>query len=153
MIMMAWSPSRKSIGVGVNNNEFYQERKKSINEYERGEFNPENLKTPEESRGQEVQYLIVVSHGRKDMHDSGHPFIKIIGRTKEGFLNLGWHDHFLSYVSTNVDSLGKNVFRIMPWDARDKPWTVSDGFLSSSTFQIGCPDYYSDYDPKRTILR
>lgn len=133
--------------------EFTKNEIKSINEYEQGEFNPENLASPEESRGREVKYIIVVSHGRKDMHDSGYPFIKILGRTEHSFLNLGWHDHFLSYVPTNTDSLGKNVFRVMPWNEGDKAWVVSDIFCSLSTFSIGESPYYPNKDPKRIILR
>lgn len=127
---------------------------KAINEYEGGKFNPDLLGTIKDARGKHIQYIIVVSHGRKNMHDSGYPFIKILGRGKDGeFYNLGWHDHWLAYVSTNTDSLGKNVFRVMPWIERDKPWVVHDSFWSGSTFQIGEYSFMTNYNTDRVILK
>jgi len=119
---------------------------KSINEYERNEFNPELLGSIKDARGKKLDYIIVVSHGRRDMHDSGYPYIKILGRNEAGFFNLGWHDHFLCQVPVNIDSLGKNVYRVMPWSSKT-PWVVSHSFISVSTFEIGKPSYYPTHDP------
>ena len=125
---------------------------KAINDYGGHGFDPDNLIPGKDVRGREVKYIIVVSHGRKELHDSGYPYIKIIGVTKDAFLNLGYHDHFVSYVPTNTDSLGKNVFRVMPWDGKI-PWVISDTFWSSSSFVIGTRERYSDYDPTKVVLR
>jgi len=125
---------------------------KAIKDYHNDEFDLETLYPMKVARGKKMLWLIVISHGRRELHDSGYPFIKIIGKGDDGnFYNLGWHDHFISYVPTNTDSLGKNVFRVAPWD--NGPWVVSDNFWSSSTFQIGTPPYYSDYDPNKVILQ
>ena len=84
-----------------------------------------------------IRCIIVICHGIKELHDSGYPFIKIFGVIDNNELvSLGWHDHYVSSVSTNTDSLGKNIFRIMPWDRKIK-WKVCDDFTSYSTFQIG----------------
>lgn len=90
--------------------------------------------------GQLVGRIIVISHGHREVHDSGYPFIKIIGVSHEDgkLIDLGWHDHYISYVPVNTDSLGKNIFRVFPW-AGSKPWKISDHFISCSTFQIGNP--------------
>ena len=88
-------------------------------------------------KGLVVKGLIVISHGNKDLHDSGYPFIKIFGIMDDNKLvSLGWHDHWISYVPTNTDSLGKNIFHIMPWYQKLK-WKVRDDFIPFSTFQIG----------------
>ena len=84
-----------------------------------------------------IRWIIVICHGIKELHDSGYPFIKIFGVIDNNELvSLGWHDHYVSSVSTNTDSLGKNIFRIMPWGKKIK-WKVCDNFTSYSTFQIG----------------
>lgn len=84
-----------------------------------------------------VSGLIVVSNGNKELHDSGYPFIKIFGIVGKELVSLGWHDHWVSYVPTNTDSYGKNIFHIFPWLDRNKRWKVTDSFMSFSTFQIG----------------
>lgn len=90
-----------------------------------------------------IDSLIVISHGNKELHDSGYPFIKIFGVVeKNKMIFLGWHDHWISYVPTNTDSLGKNIFHVMPWISGKKKWKVTENFMSFSTFQIG--DYDSD---------
>lgn len=103
--------------------------------------------------GQTVRYLIIVSHGRKTMHDSGYPYIKIIGVAEEGGLvDLGWHDHFICEEPVNIDSLGKNVFRIMPWGNGKKPFKVSAPFISCSTFEIGTGKYITSEESENYIL-
>ena len=101
----------------------------------------------QKARGCELSCIIMVSHGLKELHDSGYPWIKAIGvyytprGTKDVFYDLGWHDHWVSYYPCNTDSLGKNVFRVMPWSTKKK-WRVSDRFLSCSSLMIG--DYLDD---------
>ena len=126
---------------------------KTINEYEQGKFNPEEIGSIEDARGKQLYYIILISHGRRYMHDSGYPFIKMIGKGTDGkFYNLGWHDHYICNEPSNTDSLGKNVFRLMPW-CNDKPWVVSNGFWSSSTIEIGEPTYYSKRSETEVIIR
>lgn len=96
-----------------------------------------NIKKP---NGDFISEIIVMSNGRKNLHDSGYPFIKIIGKNyKNKFVDLGWHDHFICNVRVNIDSLGKNIFRVMRWSL-DKKWKVRKNFIPLSTFQIG--DFY-----------
>lgn len=91
----------------------------------------------EKPNGMTVDFLVVVSNGNKVVHDSGYPFIKIFGAVSENKLVfLGWHDHFVSNISTNIDSWGKNIFRVMPW-TKKKEWRVAKNFFSCSSFQIG----------------
>lgn len=85
----------------------------------------------------EIDDLIIISKGNKVLHDSGFPFIWVIGRSKEGWINLGWHDHFVANVSINVDSLGKNIFHIMLWAENTKRMYIKKGYISCSSFQIG----------------
>jgi len=92
--------------------------------------------------GSVVSGLIVVSNGNKELHDSGYPFIKIFGIVGKELVSLGWHDHWISYVPTNTDSFGKNIFHIFPWMNLNKIWKIRDNFMSFSTFQIG--DYNSE---------
>ena len=90
----------------------------------------------EKPNEQDIHHLIVISNGNKELHDSGYPYIKIIGVVREKFdesikqfrnkyVNLGWHDHFLLLTHANVDSLGKNIFRVMCWET-GKPWNLED---------------------------
>jgi hypothetical protein len=95
-----------------------------------------NIKRP---NGDVITNLVVISHGRREMHEAGYPFIKIIGfNEKNEAINLGWHDHFICSVPVNIDSFGKNIFHIMPWaTGGKKKFKVREGFISCSTFEIG----------------
>lgn len=125
---------------------------KSINEYEQGKFKLDELRETKYARGKEMSWIIVISHGRRELHDSGYPFIKIIGHGVDGcYYNLGRHDHFICRVEANVDAYGKNVFRVCPWGKR-KPWVVDEGFWSHSTFEIGHPEYHSKHSETKVIL-
>lgn len=86
-----------------------------------------------------IKSLVVISHGRKNMHDSGYPLIKIIGFNKKNeAINLGWHDHIIINVPVNIDSFGKNIFHIMSWaTCGKKKFRVRDNFISCGTFEIG----------------
>lgn len=95
-----------------------------------------------------VSGLVVISNGNKDLHDSGYPFIKIFGVVGEELVSLGWHDHWISYVPTNTDSFGKNIFHVFPWMG-DRKWKVTENFMSTSTFQIG---EYNDSNNEFVIL-
>jgi hypothetical protein len=108
--------------------------KQEIRDLKKHNINVDNIVEP---NGQIINSLIVISNGTKQLHDSGFPFIKIYGVIKDGLVDLGWHDHYVSYVSTNVDSYGKNIFHIMPWLDSRKKWKVRDNFVSIGTFQIG----------------
>jgi len=90
-----------------------------------------------EPKGQVINHLVVMSCGRKQMHDSGYPFIRILGVLKGSntLINLGYHDHILIEEMVNIDSLGKNIFRIMPWMHKD--FKLEDWFISVSSFIIG----------------
>ena len=108
--------------------------KTEVRDLKKHKYDPGNILPP---NGQEITHLIVVSHGNKKVHDSGYPFIKILGVGKDNnLINLGWHDHFLSYVPINIDSLGKNIFRVMKWYTKQR-WKIMENFISCSTFQIG----------------
>ena len=97
-------------------------------------YNPKVIRKPNEDI---IDHIIVISHGRQKMHEAGYPFIKIFGVTeKKELINLGWHDHFVSYTLTNTDSLGKNVFRVGHWNQKKK-WRVRKNFISLSSFMIG----------------
>ena len=119
-------------------------------------FDPDKIQSCEEARGQKISDIIVVSLGRKGMHDSGYPFLRMIGRQYEQgvkpkvkYFDLGWHDHYICNVPVNVDSYGKNVFRVAPWMNRGEGWKVSPHFISCSTFEIGSP--YPDIQPENTL--
>jgi len=128
---------------------------KSIQAYD-GDFGIDKIHSCTEARGQEIADIIVFSLGRRSMHDSGYPFLRMIGRqyTRGGdilevkYFDLGWHDHFICYIRVNIDSFGKNLFRIMPWAGKTS-FKVSPHFLSCSTFQVGC--MYPEIQPENTL--
>ena len=127
--------------------------KQELRDLKRHGYEITKLEAPNE---QEIGHLIVISNGNKELHDSGYPYIKIIGvvkgetnKTKKRFVNLGWHDHFLLLTHANVDSLGKNIFRVMHWETA-KPWKVQQGFMSLSTFMIG--SFYPNSEDKYVWL-
>jgi len=130
-----------------------KEEVKSIRVYD-SSFDPEQVKSTAEARGQEISDLIVVSLGRREMHDSGYPFVQIIGRQYERkpkaeikYYDLGLHDHFICNLRVNIDSYGKNIFRVMPWGC--KKWQVSPHFMPCSSFEIGCP--FPEIQPENTL--
>ena len=96
----------------------------------------------QEPHGCKLSCIIMVSHGSSQLHDSGYPWIKAIGvfftpkGTGDVFYDLGWHDHYVSYYPINTDSLGKNIFRVMPWSSK-KEWRVAQHFISCSSLMIG----------------
>jgi hypothetical protein len=116
---------------------------RDIRDYDKS-FSVDKIRDCQEARGQVIKDIIVVSHGRKELHDSGYPFIKFIGRQYEQspnpdikYFDLGWHDHFLCHIPVNIDSFGKNIFHIFPWGNIGE-WVVSPCFIPLSTFEIGC---------------
>lgn len=107
-----------------------------------------SLKLKTDPSGLIVKGIIVISNGNKELHDSGYPYIKILGILEnKKLVFLGWHDHYLSHISTNTDSLGKNIFHVFPW-ASIKKWKVRENFSSYSTFEIG--DY--NHENKEFII-
>jgi hypothetical protein len=117
------------------NNDFTKQEIKSLEKYG---VEIKELISGDKARGKKIDSLIIMSNGNKTLHDSGYPLIRIIGiGENKNYYNLGWHDHYLSYIPINVDSFGKNIFHIMPWADREKGWFVSESFISCSTFEIG----------------
>lgn len=118
-------------------------------------FDPAKIQSYEEARGKEIRDILVVSLGRRGMHDSGYPFLLMLGRgyvqsSKPSitYYDLGWHDHFICNISVNIDSYGKNIFRVFPW-GKFREWRVSPHFLPVSTFEIG--SYFPDIQPENTL--
>ena len=99
----------------------------------------------EPSVGQEIDGIILISRGRGTLHDSGYPFIQVLGYLRKDASILydlcGCHDHiwFSSILTSdiktsdiNIDSLGKNLIRM--W--RHGPFVLSFGKPNTSTMQI-----------------
>lgn len=96
--------------------------KKEIRDLTYYGYHANNIKIPES--GQEIDSLILISKGRKSLHDSGYPFILVLGADNRNhtLYDLGsCHDNvwFTSVGSVeksdnnvNIDSLGKNIFRM-----------------------------------------
>lgn len=123
---------------------------KNIKNYYKN-FDETKIISQKKARGQIVNSLIVICYGRKPLHDSGFPFIEILGINGDKFFDLGWHDHFVSYVPLNIDCFGKNVFHVMPWIKRKySQWKVSEYFLPTSSFMIG--EYKDDVEKDEIIL-
>ena len=127
---------------------------KSIRAYDNN-FDINKIHSTEDARGQEIQDIIVFSLGRKSMHDSGYPYFRMIGRqytqgVKSGikYFDLGCHDHFLCNIKVNIDSYGKNLFRVMPWMG-GKSFQVSPHCISCGTFSIG--NIYPNIGPNNTL--
>ena len=127
---------------------------KSIQAYD-SDFKLSGVRNGKEARGQEISDIIVFSLGRRGVHDSGYPFLRMIGRqytqgveSSIKYFDLGWHDHFICNIRVNIDSYGKNLFRVMPWGG-SKSFRVSPHFISCSTFEIGC--LYPDIQPENTL--
>jgi len=111
-----------------------KEEIKIIRRYE-PKFHPYSILSSNEARGQTINYLIIVSHGCKQMHDSGYPFITVIGcGSGSTYYDLGQHDVIHCESRCNIDSYGKNVFRLL---SKYKPWKVDKCFISVSSFSIG----------------
>ena len=114
--------------------------KQEIRDIEKAGYDLNELLRPE---GQAVHPLILISNGRRQLHDSGYPFIRVFGVDEETgkLVDLGWHDHLYIYVNpANIDSLGKNIFQIMR--PSSSVFKVSEGFRSVSTLEVGnihCP--------------
>lgn len=107
-----------------------------------------NTKTIESPKGQVINHLIIISLGNKEKHDSGYPYIRVFGCTSAvggKLIELGcWHDHICYYVPVNIDSIGKNIFRVMPW-CQKKEWKIKDRFISCSSLSVGnTSDYYKE---------
>jgi len=94
--------------------------------------------------GKPIIGIIILSHGRRKLHENGYPYIKIIGIGGEykcsayqrngEYYDLGWHDHIYTTVITNMDSFGKNIFHIFP--SFKQRWYISNRIMSLSTFRI-----------------
>jgi len=80
----------------------------------------------------EIEYLIVFVSDTRRKHDSGYPFIRIFGKGKDReLIDFGWHDHFVSEIPINVDSLAKNIFRVMVW-GKHRFWIKGNNIWCSS---------------------
>jgi len=115
--------------------------KQEIKDLKKHGYNPEKIIEP---KGQILNGLIIMSNGSKELHDSGYPFIRIYGVVEDGLVELGWHDHYICAVPVNIDSLGKNIFHLFLWCAKEKKLKVKDNFISCSSFEIG--DMYDTDD-------
>ena len=115
-------------------------------------FNPDNVMLTNKSLGQVINDILIVSNGRGELHDSGYPFIRVIGRQYTSpqitYFDLGWHDHCLCNIPVNIDSYGKNIFRILPHFSY-KNFVVSPHFISVSTFEVGCT--YANILPRNSL--
>jgi hypothetical protein len=84
----------------------------------------------------EIKLLLVFVSDTRKLHDSGYPFIRIFGEIdKNKLIDLGWHDHYIINCSVNIDSLGKNLFRIMPW-LRTTIFWINKNPIWCSSFEI-----------------
>ena len=82
------------------------------------------------------QLIVFVSDNRR-LHDSGYPFIRIFGDIgKKRLIDLGWHDHYIIEYPVNIDSYGKNIFRIMPLINKFGGFWVRGNNIWVSSFQI-----------------
>ena len=127
--------------------------KDEIRDLKKFGINIEDCKPCVEAKGKELLYVIFISHGNKIKHDSGYPFIRMFGVTSNNEVyDLGWHDHFLSYYPINIDSLGKNIFRLMTWCNKEFKFKVSEAFLPCSTIEFGDMDY-TNWNPKERVIR
>lgn len=120
--------------------------KQEIKDLKKHGINPDKII---KANGQVVSGLIIMSNGSKELHDSGYPFIRIFGVLGEELVDLGWHDHWVSYVPTNTDSNGKNIFHVFPWLSKEKKWKIDDNFISCSSFEIGS---YNERDDNYIML-
>lgn len=85
----------------------------------------------------ELDHLIVIVHNPSRKHDSGYPFLRIFGATKENILyDMGWHDHYLTDVGTNTDALNKNIWRVMPWNSTGLRWKMTNNGHWGATIQL-----------------
>jgi len=87
------------------------------------------------SRNKKLKEFIFIVSDCRYKHDSGYPFIRVLGVIKgtKNLFNLGWHDHIdLRQGNLNVDSLGKNVFRLFCHETLK----VCDYFWSCSSLVI-----------------
>ncbi len=66
--------------------------------------------------GQEFSSILLISGGRRPLHDSGYPFIIVLGIFDKSLYNMGDnHDHIWLTAqegTINMDCLGKNIFRL-----------------------------------------
>ena len=65
---------------------------------------------------QEFSSILLISCGRRPLHDSGYPFIKVLGILNNSLYNMGDnHDHIWLTAqegTINMDCLGKNIVRL-----------------------------------------
>jgi hypothetical protein len=89
-----------------------------------------------------VRSVIVIVNNPRHRHNSGYPFIRAFaitnsnmharGRIFFDMHDIGWHDHFMLKAKVNVDALGKNIFRIMPYmNATGQTWKARPMFVST----------------------
>lgn len=107
---------------------------KNLKEYCK-DFDINNI---ENGKGKEIDSILIISHGNRQKHDSGYPFIKCIGwnHKDKKYYNLGYHDHIMYNCRINIDSFGKNIFHVMNYDEKKK-WVISEIFISCSSLMVG----------------
>ena len=94
-------------------------------------YDPESIIAPNE---QLIKAFIIISNGFKHPHESGYPFIKVLGCTEDRHLvDLGKHDHIAIYDQTiNMDSIGTNMFHFWLY----KNVRLAKGFFPCSSIGI-----------------
>ena len=86
--------------------------------------------------GQEFTSILLISGGRGRLHDSGYPFIIVLGILDKSLYDMGDnHDHIwltAQNETINMDCLGKNIFRL--W--KHENLVAEYGNHSTSTLNI-----------------
>jgi hypothetical protein len=80
-----------------------------------------------------IDALVYFVSDTRIKHDSGYPFIRIFGISGTKIYNLGSHDHFISEIPMNTDSIAKNIFRTWKW------------FVNTPKLRIKSKGWYSTF--------
>jgi len=123
-----------------------------IRKYIHKEFDPVQVQRTSQDweTSTKVAQIIYTSRGYKHIHDSGFPFIQLIGvhwsrpKTCKGrpvptFYNMGETDSINIRVKMSIDSIGLNVFRIWCSDLDDMLSNTIEvmGEAHGGTYTIG----------------
>ena len=111
-----------------------KEKLKLINNKYGGKFTFTKLSPNNKTK---IESIFVIVYDERTLHDSGYPFIRIFGEIEgKKLIDLGWHDHILTQMPTNMDSYGKNILHIMPWDSKTEGFWIRGNNIWCSTFEI-----------------
>jgi hypothetical protein len=102
------------------------------------DFNDNVIEKPNENTI--IQGVLLLPSGRKELHESGFPFIRAVGYYRDEnknshLVDLGDnHDHIGIYENANIDSYGKNIINI---HFTNRPKKIGYGkFISCSSLII-----------------